>query len=92
MPHPNETKYQGVPEAVPRAAADACWEFMEELDRLIAELEEIGKLVANARLTADPSEWERRLTDGSKRLDNVPSVVTIIRNRVRQMQAQGPKL
>ncbi len=90
MAHPNEIKYRGVPDDVSRVAANVCWDFVEELDGLATDVEEIGKVVANVRFSADPVEWKRRLKKGEELLANLPTVVARLRGRVRLMGEHPP--
>ena len=90
MTHPQKLKYRGVPDDVSRVAANICWDFIEELDALSTEIEEIGKVVANIRYSADPAEWKRRLQEGEERLGDLPVVLARLSGRVQLMGEHLP--
>lgn len=91
MNRADELKYRGVPAEVTVAAADAAWEFMEELDAAIRELEELGRIVANARLTADPNEWHRRLSSGRTAFSAVRERLAFVDAAMQRMAEHAPK-
>ncbi len=90
MPHPDEIKYRGVPKDVSRVAANICWQFIEELDWLSTEIEEIGRLVANVRFTDDSAEWKYRLREGTERLEILPEVLKRLSTHIRLMGEHLP--
>lgn len=90
MPNPDHIKYRDVPKDVSRVAANICWQFIEELDWLSTDLEEIGRLVANVRFTDDSAEWQRRLREGAERLESLPGALERLSTCIRLMREHPP--
>lgn len=91
MSRADDIKYRGVPLEVSRPAADACWECINEVDLAIRELEEVGKVVANARLTAEPAEWTRRTSEGKTLLAAAKARLSLILARIEEMERHAPQ-
>lgn len=87
----SDLKYRGVPEGVTQPAADAAWTFIEELDLVSSEVEGLGRVVANARLTADPVEWDWRIREGRAKLAAIEQRLTLVRSALEQMSEHAPK-
>ena len=86
-----ELRYRDVPQETSRRLANLCWNFGDQAYWTLEDLEGAAKRIFNARLTADPQNWNRRIDEAEGALENVEAGLKKLHQQLERIKKLAPK-